>query len=77
MTFALHLGDVTCEELKLSEGPAAVTVDSTEQKRDLMYEPTSISCVSLNFRAVSCVKSEFFLSMLQKSSDVSCQDPLA
>lgn len=42
-----------------------------------MYEPTSISCVSLNFRAVSCVKSEFFLCKLQESLDVSCQDPLA
>lgn len=33
MTFALHVGDVTCKELNLSEGPAAVIVDSTEHKK--------------------------------------------
>lgn len=35
MTFALHVGDVTCKELNLSEGPAAVTVDSREHKKRL------------------------------------------
>lgn len=35
MTFALHLGDVTCKELNLSEGPAAVIVGSTEHKKRL------------------------------------------
>lgn len=35
MTFALHVGDVTCKELNLSEGPAAVIVDSTEHKKRL------------------------------------------
>lgn len=35
MTFALHLGDVTCKELNLSEGLAAVIVDSTQHKNRL------------------------------------------
>lgn len=45
MTFAMHVSDVTCKELNLSEGSTAVIVESTEQKKGLIGPPVFLVSV--------------------------------